>query len=54
MFQRPLFHYQQLTGESKTTCDALLKDIGGFEAFQTEIKHPVKRKAGQLELIEGN
>lgn len=52
MFQRPLFHYQQLTGEDKETCDALLKAIGGFEAFQTEITHRLKRKAGQLELVE--
>jgi glutathione S-transferase len=54
MFQRPLFHYQQLAADDKQVCDGLLKDIGGYETFQVEIAHPVKRKVGQLELVEQN
>ncbi|BFM15646.1 hypothetical protein R50073_18290 [Maricurvus nonylphenolicus] len=52
LFQRPLFHYQQLAAEEKQACSDLLKAVGGYEAFQIEISHPVKRKAGQLELVE--
>jgi hypothetical protein len=52
MFQRPLEFYQQLTGEDRQRADDLLQSIGGFDALNTKINHRLKRKRGQLELVE--
>ena len=52
MFQRPLEFYQQLSGVDRQRGDDLLQSIGGFEALNTKINHRVKRKRGQLELVE--
>ena len=54
MFQRPLEHYQALVGADKQRADDLLQSIGGYDALNVRIKHRVKRKAGQLELVEDN
>jgi len=52
MFQRPLEFYQQLSGADRQGADDLLRSIGGFDALNTKINHRVKRKPGQLELVE--
>jgi len=52
MFQRPLEFYQQLNGEGRQRADELLRFIGGFDALNTQISRRVKRKPGQLELVE--
>ncbi len=52
MFQRPLEFYQQLGGEDRQRTDELLRSIGGFDALNTRINRRVKRKPGQLELVE--
>jgi hypothetical protein len=53
MFQRPLDHYQALAGEARRSADALLRKIGAFDALNTKLNHRVKRRPGQLELVEG-
>jgi hypothetical protein len=53
LFQRPWSHYQSLSGENKVAADRLLDSIGGRAALNVTIKHWVARKAGQLELVEG-
>ena len=52
MFQRPLFFYQSLTDDDKAVADQLLENVGAYGAFQTVIQKKVKRKKGQLELVE--
>lgn len=42
MFQRPLSFYQSLSEDDKAPVDRLLKDIGGYDVMQTEVKRPVK------------
>ena len=53
MFQRPWAHYHSLSGRERTAADALLNAVGGFDALNTDITHPVARKPGQLELVAG-
>lgn len=52
LFQRAWDHYHGLQGDDRRRADALLERIGGLEAMQTPITHRVRRKRGQLELIE--
>jgi hypothetical protein len=52
MFQRPLDFYQQLSGVDRQQTDDLLRSIGGFDALNKKISYRVKRKPGQLELVE--
>ena len=52
MFQRPRDHYQSLSGEDRAAADALLERIGGLEAFNAPLPRRVRRKAGQLQLVE--
>ena len=52
LFQRAWDHYHDLEGEGRQRADALLERIGGLEAMQTSIEHRVRRKRGQLELVE--
>lgn len=51
MFQRPLRHYQSLSGSELAACDTLLKHIGAYEALQTPLDCPLRREPGQLELV---
>ena len=44
MFQRGLKVYQDLTGEDKTSVDALLEDIGALEAYQISPERWMKRE----------
>jgi len=53
LFQRPWAHYQSLGGEDRVAADALLDSIGGRAALSVPIRHWVERRAGQLELVEG-
>ncbi|MEZ5502997.1 MAG: hypothetical protein R3E50_10175, partial [Halioglobus sp.] len=53
LFQRPWLHYQSLRGPDKVAADALLERVGGRAALNTPIRHWVERRAGQLELVEG-
>ena len=48
MFQRPLRHYQSLAGEDRARADELLHSVGGYEAMQTEIRHPLTRRHYKL------
>jgi glutathione S-transferase len=52
MFQRPLFYYQSLPAPHDGEAKKLLEEIGGLAAMETNIRHPLARKPGQLELIE--
>ena len=52
MFQRSCRHYQGLSGSDRESVDALLARINALDALQVEIRHPLRRKAGQLELVE--
>lgn len=52
MFQRPLDHYQALTDDARRRADTLLHEIGAFDALNTKLNHRVKRRPGQLELVE--
>jgi glutathione S-transferase len=51
MFQRALDHYRALSGEDRARADALLQAVGGYDAFQVELKYHVARQPGQLELV---
>jgi glutathione S-transferase len=53
LFQRGWRHYQSLAGEGKVAADRLLASIGGHAAMNTELRHWVERRPGQLELVEG-
>lgn len=48
MFQRPLNYYQSLQGEEKVRADQLLQQVGGYEAMQTSVKHPLTRRNFKL------
>lgn len=52
MFQRCLDHYASLEGEDRYRADTLLTSIGGLQALRTPIERRVRRKPGQLELVE--
>jgi glutathione S-transferase len=52
MYQRPWRHYQSLESDGRQRADKLLLKVGGLEALQTPIEKQVKRKRGQLELVE--
>lgn len=52
MFQRAWCHYQALSGSERESVDELLLEIGAMEALQIAIRHPLRRKPGQLELVE--
>ena len=52
MFQRAWDHYQGLAGADRERADALLERVGGLQAMQSAIPHRVRRKRGQLELVE--
>jgi glutathione S-transferase len=54
LFQRPYAHYHALPEEHRAAADQLLRSIGAYEAFNTEIAHWVARKPGQLELVESS
>jgi glutathione S-transferase len=53
LFQRPWLHYRTLIGEDRVAADGLLDRIGGRAALNTPIRHWVERRAGQLELVQG-
>jgi glutathione S-transferase len=53
LFQRPWLHYHSLRREGRVAADRLLDSVGGRAALQSDIRRWVTRKAGQLELIEG-
>ena len=48
MFQRPLAHYQSLQGEDKARADDLLRQVGGYDAMQTVVTHPLTRSNFKL------
>jgi len=48
MLQRPLDYYQSLQGADKADVDALLREVGGFEAMQTQIRRRVRRDNNRL------
>ncbi len=52
LFQRVLDHYRSVSGDEKGELDELLNRVGGYEALQVVLSHRVKRKKGQLELVE--
>jgi len=54
MFQRAYAHYHSLSAGQRAAADLLLNTIGGYQAMNTEIKHWVARKPGQLELVESS
>ncbi|HWY23534.1 MAG TPA: hypothetical protein VNX47_01360, partial [Nevskia sp.] len=43
MLQRPLDYYQALRGAERASVDALLREVGGYEAMQTRIRRRVRR-----------
>jgi len=53
LFQRPWLHYQSLGREGRVAADRLLDSVGGRAALNADIRRWVTRKAGQLELVEG-
>ena len=53
LFQRPWSHYQGLGDEDRMAADRLLDSVGGRAALNTPIRHWLERRAGQLELVEG-
>jgi glutathione S-transferase len=53
MFQRPWLHYQSLAEKDRAAADELLERVGGLGAMNTDIRHWLVRRAGQLELVEG-
>jgi glutathione S-transferase len=44
MFQRSLFFYQSLSSDHRESVDALLRELGGLDAMQVEIKRPLMRR----------
>ena len=48
MLQRPLDHYQSLTGNAREVADQLLESVGGTEMMQTEIRRRVTRHNNKL------
>jgi glutathione S-transferase len=48
MLQRPLDYYQSLQGTDKESVDALLREVGGFDAMQTRIAHRLSRVQNRL------
>ena len=53
LFQRAWLHYQSLDGDDRVAADTLLDSIGGRSALNVTIHHWLERRAGQLELVEG-
>jgi glutathione S-transferase len=53
LFQRAWSHYRSLSRHDKVAADTLLDRLGGREALNVNIHHWVDRRAGQLELVEG-
>ena len=53
LFQRAWLHYQSLDGDAKVTADTFLISIGGYAGLNIKIHHWLDRRAGQLELVEG-
>ncbi len=52
MFQRPWDYYHSLAGESRAAADALLREVGAYEAMQTPIRRRVARE--RFVLVRGN
>ena len=48
MFQRPLFFYQSLSAAEKQALDPLLKQWGGYQGMQTQIRYPLERHQNKL------
>lgn len=48
MLQRPLTYYQSLEGEDLKLADRLLREVGGYECMQKEIRRPVTRRNNKL------
>jgi glutathione S-transferase len=48
MLQRALDYYQSLQGTDKASVDALLREVGGFEAMQASIRRRVRRVDNRL------
>ena len=48
MLQRPLDYYQSLHGGDKEAVDALLHEVGGFEAMQARIRRRVRRHHNRI------
>jgi hypothetical protein len=53
LFQRAWLHYRSLNGDARVAADTLLDSIGGRSALNVTISHWLERRAGQLELVEG-
>jgi glutathione S-transferase len=53
LFQRSWLHYQALGAADKVAVDRLLDRVGGHRALNIKLRHWVERRAGQLELVEG-
>lgn len=48
MFQRPLNYYQSLTGSTKIAVDSYLKEVGGFDSMQTQLRYTLAREKFKL------
>lgn len=48
MFQRPLDHYQSLSGADKAAADAFLEKLGGYEGMQVKIRRRIGREKNIL------
>ena len=48
MLQRPLKHYQSLTGVGREGVDRLLAEVGGLDLMKTPISRPVTRRKNRL------
>jgi len=44
MLQRSLFFYQSLVEDQQASVDALLRDLGGFDAMQIQVERPLTRR----------
>jgi glutathione S-transferase len=53
LFQRPWAHYRALGENDRAAADRLLQRVGGHTALNVTIDHWLERRAGQLELVEG-
>ncbi len=53
LFQRSWAHYQSLDPRDKGAADRMLDSVGGRAALNVKLRHWVERRAGQLELVEG-
>lgn len=53
LFQRAWAHYHSLAGTRKAAANRLLTSVGGLSAMNVPIEYWVERRAGQLELVQG-